>query len=520
MRYFLVLLSACLLGGLHSLLRHHRAVISAKYRSIWGGNRLESVKIGRVHHQQCPCRGCKQSAVVLCVVASDEDFGADDDPFVGLQSDKIVDDLDFLVEDEIDDDSEEDDDDDELQDVVDRSSTLEEEENADDEEEDDDMSEETNAKILMEKKKKILQIESQFEDDPLKANSPTRDWDPPVDPYSSWYIAISDIVDSSKRSDAWMHHLQWARRSALLPNATAKVDFEYTRLSDDCMFPRGQIIGFRGNDSSDIVALLNDEPLFNHGGVNPWKLYQLHFKPNAQLVTPKNQNIFIGLNEKKTKMKSKAKSDDDDDDEMSVYGLEPNQVEYYLSSERTVIFGSLTPIDFGKDNNNANGIMVVHNAPSGKDAARFISNDPVIKKSPKYYSSSVLSYINEQDVDGLHHLMARSFYEKTILDTIHFNDPEDILSEVLPTLPSLPHHHEKNIKLLELLKEHKISYKYTRFDVNDRYGDVADSERAKSFNEGLDVFQTARLQSPSDLYADAELSDSMAEESESFGGEE
>ena len=106
MRYFLVLLSACLLGGLHSLLRHHRAVTSAKSRSIWGGYRLESVKIGRVHHQQCPCRGCKQSAVVLCVVASDEDFGADDDPFVGLQSDKIVDDLDFLVEDEIDDDSE------------------------------------------------------------------------------------------------------------------------------------------------------------------------------------------------------------------------------------------------------------------------------------------------------------------------------------------------------------------------------------------------------------------------------
>ena len=514
-----MLLTVCLLGGLQALLRHHRIVNTAKVRSKLSVNLVEeSVKGSRIHQKQCTCCICSRRGLTLCAVASDDDFGGDDDPFIGIQSDKIVDDLDFLVEDDIDEDTEIDDEDDELQDLGVSSSSLDDDESEDDEDEDDDAAEENNAKILMEKKRKLLQVESQFEDDPLKANSPTRDWEPPADPYSSWYVAISDIVDSSKRSEAWMHHMQWARRSALLPNATAKVDFEYTRLSDDSMSPKGQIIGFRGNDSSDIVALLNDEPLSNHGGVQPWKLYQLHFNPNPKLMTPKNQNIFIGLNEKKTKPKTKPKLDSDDDDEGSVYGLDPEQVEYYLSSERTVLFGSLTPIDIGKQSNNADGMLVVHNAPTGKDAARFISNDPVMKKSPKYYSSSVTGPINEQDVDGLHHLMARSFYEKTILDTIHFNDPEDILSEELPTLPSLPHHHEKNIQLLQLLQEHKISYKYTRFDVNDRYGDAIDTERAQSFNEGLDVFQTARLQSPSDLYADAELSDSMVEESDGDSG--
>jgi hypothetical protein len=87
--------------------------------------------------------------------------------------------------------------------------------------------------------------EERFDDDPLRADVPTKDFDKPPDRFAKRYFLVSKPFSSlERREELWIPHLQWARRSALaLPNEknTAAVISEFTLLSSDRMSPTAQV---------------------------------------------------------------------------------------------------------------------------------------------------------------------------------------------------------------------------------------------------------------------------------------
>jgi hypothetical protein len=87
-----------------------------------------------------------------------------------------------------------------------------------------------------------------------------------------------------------------------------------------------------------------------------------------------------------------------------------------------------------------------------------------------------MSPVNLQDVNGLHHMMAKSFGELSQLEQIHFQDPEDVLTEGeaqgLREIKGLPAHFEQNRQTLQALGEHSVSYRYAG-----EYGDMATFQR-------------------------------------------
>lgn len=158
--------------------------------------------------------------------------------------------------------------------------------------------------------------------------------------------------------------------------------------------------------------------------------------------------------------------------------------------------------------------LILVNSATLKGANRYVQDDPLVKEGylqmelkcsntepekgvgvgPSGSGPSV-SPMNEQDVDGLHHLMARSFAEKAELDQIHFLDPEDLLDlEFDPQLvPELDTERE-NTKALNSMKEQGINHRYTRFDLMDRYGSFVTDKTAKDFNTYMGTSQKFRLQ--------------------------
>ena len=71
------------------------------------------------------------------------------------------------------------------------------------------------------------------------------------------------------------------------------------------------------------------------------------------------------------------------------------------------------------EKSSANGTMILFNAKTNADAERYIGLDPLMKAANVFDKKSVsISPVNEQDVDGLHHMMARTFGEKTVLDQV------------------------------------------------------------------------------------------------------
>jgi len=201
------------------------------------------------------------------------------------------------------------------------------------------------ASMIRMKPKKRISWEEKYDFDPLKADSPTVDYVPPVDPFTKWYVGVGYVTSTAmlkRRQEAWVHHMQWARRSSLLQGlrhlkgriplsdiqlaaaATGRgselddeevteegilspilksdsserliesaaaeagrlddlipdvrVECEYTLLSADCMRPSSQLIVFRANDSEAIRHYLQKEPLSVHGGVTPWALYEMRLE--------------------------------------------------------------------------------------------------------------------------------------------------------------------------------------------------------------------------------------------------
>jgi len=93
--------------------------------------------------------------------------------------------------------------------------------------------------------------------------------------------------------------------------------------------------------------------------------------------------------------------------------------------------------------------------------------------------------------------MARTFSEKTVLEQIHFADPEDVLKLELEELPGLPHHNADNLATLAMLKEAQISYAYRFLDLQERYKETLDENKSKEWNRGMGVSQRVRLSASS-----------------------
>jgi hypothetical protein len=273
-----------------------------------------------------------------------------------------------------------------------------------------------------------LSWEEKFEDDPLRADTPTKPFDQDIEPDEKFFVAIGDVLGAdmlSKRSRAWVHHMQWARRSALLPTIDAKIKWEYTRLSQDCMGPIGQVMGIKANTSAQVRQLLETEPLTVTGGISPWKLFEFnqfdHDNTTWDLHDPR---MFIGFD-------SEGKSKSSEQYEK----LEEAHQDYHIAGGRTTIIGDdkkpvqqpvlnhkrasmmgrLMPCD--DEESTTNGTFILFNAKTNADAERYIALDPLMK-AVYDEKNSLISPINEQDIDGLHHMMARTFGQKTVLDQV------------------------------------------------------------------------------------------------------
>lgn len=61
--------------------------------------------------------------------------------------------------------------------------------------------------------------------------------------------------------------MQWVRRTVLKPDNCVSIDSDYTRLSEDCMTPQGQVLVIRANRSQDVLDLVASEPLSVHKGI-------------------------------------------------------------------------------------------------------------------------------------------------------------------------------------------------------------------------------------------------------------
>eukprot|EP00428_Durinskia_dybowskii_P082998 CAMPEP_0170422984 /NCGR_PEP_ID=MMETSP0117_2-20130122/36754_1 /TAXON_ID=400756 /ORGANISM="Durinskia baltica, Strain CSIRO CS-38" /LENGTH=171 /DNA_ID=CAMNT_0010681699 /DNA_START=65 /DNA_END=576 /DNA_ORIENTATION=+ len=156
------------------------------------------------------------------------------------------------------------------------------------------------AKTLRPKPKRSKTWEEKYEVDPLKSDYPTEDYHPPVDPFTKWFACYAQVESLPKRSEAWTHHMQWARRSILAQGMREKindtlalthdlipsviVEDDFTLLSDDRMGPIAQILIIRSNHTIDALSYLSKEPLSRHGGVSPWKIFEL--KLEQHLIDP------------------------------------------------------------------------------------------------------------------------------------------------------------------------------------------------------------------------------------------
>jgi hypothetical protein len=250
-----------------------------------------------------------------------------------------------------------------------------------------------------------LTWEERFEEDPLRSEEPTRDLEPKPNWFTNKYIAVSDVVGGEAldaRADSWIAHMQWARRSALVPHIfNTEVVSAFTILSSDCMMPVGQIVGMLANDSIAVRDMLNSEPLSNKGGCSPWKIFRAEYNKKDNLTWPMAESqLFIGTIDPTKQIQYASRSED--------------ILAYHESNEGRV--SSMASL-YEDDKDESTAIMLIINSKTNADAKRYMSGDPAFMEG--LYSKWSLSPINVQDVDGRNHLMARTFGERSVLDQIH-----------------------------------------------------------------------------------------------------
>lgn len=140
--------------------------------------------------------------------------------------------------------------------------------------------------------KRKLTWEEKHQSDPLKSDYPTVDVHPRVDAFTKWFVGYAQIRSLDVRSQAWIPHMQWARRtvlaqglrdvgqasSAVVPGAM--VEAEYTLLSNDRLGPVGQLVVLRANASDAVLNELRDEPLQATSAIAPWRVFELQLEQN------------------------------------------------------------------------------------------------------------------------------------------------------------------------------------------------------------------------------------------------
>ena len=279
--------------------------------------------------------------------------------------------------------------------------------------------------------------------------------------------------------------MQWARRNALLPD-NARVDKCFTRLSSDRMAPQGQVVLMKANNPDDVASLIESEPIQAHGGVS-WDVFEMaaidgELYENLGEETNPVREPFVMTGTINYK-NSKGELD---------LQLKRDHLKYHDESGRVIFMGDLLNTDrVGED-----GYIIAFSAGTKKDALKYLAKDPLVLAGVLAFDTgSQVSPVNEQDVDGQHHLMARSFAEKAELDTFHYMDPEDLFdipldSSLVPELKT----EVLNQLFLDELRSRGMSFRYDRLNIADRYKGFIQDEDAETFNEYMGLAQKTRLE--------------------------
>jgi len=396
--------------------------------------------------------------------------------------------------------------------------------------------------------------EEKYLDDPLKGNSPTEEIpvSRPVGRFRDTYIAIGriertgsvssdDVEDQQlaerllRREQAWVPHLQWARRSVLSdydseprdPSAPpalqypAKVENAYTLLCENSMRPVAQVLQLRANSSAAAWHLLAREPLALHGALRPAE------EPRPSIPAPPAASVAAAHWQL-----LRAEAQDDEEERLSadlradpflflgLYGHGAGgsfsqSLEYHLrsnsDSSRVAYLAKLVAADSPSEGDpgpeEAAGLLVLLSGSSLREARRYLQGQEGQgqgqgQEGSPAFSESLLAPVNLQDVSGLHHYIPRTFGEKSQLDAVHFLDPEDLLllgrdgphadSWPLGDLPALPGHWDENAALLAQLTADGISYRYSRLDIEERLGEGM-REKAEEWNRAMDKHQRTLL---------------------------
>lgn len=319
--------------------------------------------------------------------------------------------------------------------------------------------------------------EERYDDDPLRADSPTKEWDKPPSRFTQNFLALSgplgqDQDHLSARKANWLTHLQWARRSSLEPTASAAVLQGFTCLSQDMQRPNGQVLMLGANDTAAAILLIDSEPLAAakcFSSSMGWTLYATEAVAGLNLSNAlREPMLFVGM------YSNKAVGNEE------LLALQRSYHEQ--AGDRVVSMLHLRNLQ-----NQFKGVAILFNARSNKDAQTYMSLDPAAAQ----YANSQLGPVNEQDMDGLHLLMARQFSEKTNLEQIHHMDPEDLL--LLPSATT--EQAQLNAAFLASLQARNITYRYTRLDLKDRIETEISTASVAARNSEMGKFQRVRLQS-------------------------
>eukprot|EP01039_Chlorochromonas_danica_P007862 gene7862-8674_t len=422
------------------------------------------------------------------------DFGGEEDEEEEYQEDEDED----YEDDEEDSDDDDDDDDDE-----DEDDGEEEDEETEDAEEESPDAESKVAEVQeveslrvgtahKRRRRRRVTWEDRFGIDPLRSDSPTETYEPPPERFARHFVAVG-LLDGKEqikaRSKVWTHHMQWARRTALLglapytetlKSAQCLVKDEYTLLSADRLAPMGQVLLLSANSSEVVLDYLNMDPL-QDAGILKWRLEEV--APSSSEVLQGDVYapfLFVGL-------AAKSRSAERQVQQAAVF--HENAATNY-SSDSVLRYSNLSRVSFHAQiyGEEVLGEVLLINARTNVDALRYLSHDPfastllpnpevalqmhddgeqdLLVRLDNSEKLVVLSPVNIQDVDGLNHFMARNYAAKAELDALHFMDPEDIFLKASPLLEgareSLVSHYEEDEATLQYLQQCNMTFKYER----------------------------------------------------------
>ena len=331
------------------------------------------------------------------------------------------------------------------------------------------------------KMRKELSWEERFLEDPLKGEEPTVEVEVPVDPFQKKYVALAQCADPKslkKRGEVWIHHMQWARRNSLLPEK-ARVDRSFTQLTADRMAPRGQVLVMKANEAEKIKEVMESEPIQHHGALR-WELFELSAPHNelCEMNPVRDPFLMVGkINFKNQKGELDSQ-------------LMMEHLCYHNEAGRVILMGDLKNTEIGEDR-----YLVLFAAATKKDALRYLEKDPLALAGVLDYDNGDVSPVNEQDVDGCHHLMARSFAEKAELDPLHYMDPEDLFDlELDPSLVPKLNTRVENQLFLDELRSRGLNFRYNRYSYAEKYNGYIQDEDAQTYNDYMGQAQKTRLE--------------------------